>query len=190
MKTPLLKEKLPVHVSTIMLNFQKPILPNSPLEEKLSTFYTALDHYKRGKTDILTNELQKITNSIKKRAIYNIHKESVAIASCLSEMDHCFIDCDGNIAPCERLCESFRIGNVRTGIDDSLRVEYNKRFEVLLNSRCNDCWAQRLCNVCPKQLEYNKTELDYLCRKEKDLAYISLLMFCEMVELQELENKK
>lgn len=188
MRTPLLKDKLPVHVSTLLLNFNK-TLPHSPLEEKIRTFYVALEHYKQGTTNLLTNELLKLTNSIKEREIYRQSSEELTIKSCLNEIDQCFIDCDGKIAPCERLCDTFRIGNIHNGVDEELRLDYVRKFEALLNSRCKDCWAQRLCKICPKQLEHNNQELDYLCQKEKELAYLSLLMYCEIVEFHCIELK-
>lgn len=183
MSNDILKDYMPKHISMIVPNFNK-LIKDTPFEEKLDIFYLALDHYKKGYNDVLTQQLIEITEPIRQREIFNL-PENYEVSTCLSNIESCYIDCDGNIAPCEKVCDSFRIGDIETGINESKLESYNNKFISFQNKHCKKCWAQRLCNICPKHLEYSDTEMEYICLKEREFAKLSLIMFCELVEQEE-----
>lgn len=183
MANDLLKDKLPKHVSMIVPNFSK-LIRDTSLDDKLEVFYIALDHYKKGVNDVLTQQLIEITDTIRHREIFNL-ADIHTVSTCLTNIESCFIDCNGDIAACEKVCDSFRIGNIVSGIDRQKLEKYNTEFVLFQNKNCKKCWAQRLCNICLKHLEYSKSEMEYICQKEKEFALLSLIMFCEIVELED-----
>jgi len=59
-----------------------------------------------------------------------------------------FVDTDGNLRLCEKADGKIKIGSIDDGID-FYRLNQLK-FERLLNAKCRNCWALRMCSLCLK----------------------------------------
>lgn len=57
------------------------------------------------------------------------------------------VDTNGDIYPCASLVgvEAFKMGNVRTGIDENARAFFLKDTSLPRIERCQDCWAKYYC---------------------------------------------
>lgn len=181
MANSFLSRKLPLHISTIFPNFQLST-PDLKIELKRDVFYEALNHYLENKNDILTNELIKQTDRIKNREIFDMDENCQKVSTCFSDINQCFIDCNGNIATCEQVCDNVRIGSIHNGFDFGLITDLSNRYTDFLNERCRDCWNYRLCQLCPKYLELKDSEMDIICEKEKQFSLLLMQLFCEIVE--------
>jgi len=67
--------------------------------------------------------------------------------TCLFD-DRLFVDSEGNFHVCERINESFPIGNVRDGFDFGKMKKMLKGFVDLIKKECLDCEIRSLCNKC------------------------------------------
>lgn len=66
-----------------------------------------------------------------------------------------FLNVDGDIYPCERVCENAEIskmGDIENGIDieKALRI---LNIEKITQQECQQCWAYRYCNFCIRYAE-------------------------------------
>ena len=107
---------------------------------------------------------------------------TVPMATCLPHNSKLYIDSSLNIGVCEKISDSYRIGNVRTGVDwgkaNSVVEEYySKRVD-----RCRFCPAVRMCDMCLTAVEHNCQEWDILCHNERVYTRLYMYLFCEMAE--------
>jgi uncharacterized protein len=181
-----LKQKLPVSVELVSDNKFL-----SAFKEKVSLLYEALHRYSNDETDdILVNVLLKMVASIKQRSMYDLENGNILLNNCFSALGRCFIDVNGDIAPCETICDSFRIGNVETGFDFEKINRYVEKYTAARNMRCKNCWAFRICQICLICLELTDEEMDSFCRKEQEWSFLSLLLLCEVAEININRKKK
>ena len=107
---------------------------------------------------------------------------SVPMSTCMPRNTKLYIDASKQIAVCEKISDSYRIGCVQDGIDwnkanSHVAIYYNKRVQ-----RCNHCSAIRVCDLCLTAIEFNDEQWDILCHNECVYAQLCMLLFCEMVE--------
>jgi len=68
-----------------------------------------------------------------------------------------FIDCDGNMFPCEKASETsdfFNIGNIQKGFNTK-RIKRIYNIVKLTPNECKKCWAVQLCYLCAVLCEAN-----------------------------------
>ncbi len=71
---------------------------------------------------------------------------------CIPGQARLFMNCDGDLFPCERvseLCPSVKIGSATDGFDLK-RVYDFLNVAQLTENECKNCWAFTQCNVCGK----------------------------------------
>lgn len=115
-------------------------------------------------------------------------EEGAPNGPCVPGQSRLFADVDGNLYPCERVSENspaMRIGNLTDGFD------YEKSKELLnigalTPEACRNCWAARLCSICPKHADDGGTLSQELklarCQGIKDQALTDLKMWILMKE--------
>jgi uncharacterized protein len=59
-----------------------------------------------------------------------------------------FVDTDGNLRLCEKADGKIKIGSIDDGVDFSRLNQLIVEFERLLNAKCRNCWALRMCSLC------------------------------------------
>lgn len=107
---------------------------------------------------------------------------SVPMSTCMPRNTKLYIDASKQIAVCEKISDSYRIGSVQKGIDWNkanahVHTYYNKRVQ-----RCGNCPAIRVCDLCLTAIEFNDEQWDVLCHNERVYAQLYMLLFCEMAE--------
>jgi uncharacterized protein len=63
-----------------------------------------------------------------------------------------FIAADGQLYSCERVRRDWPIGHISTGIERDRVFAYLSRHAEFHKSRCENCWAVRLCGGCQSSL--------------------------------------
>ena len=106
----------------------------------------------------------------------------VPMSTCMPRNTKLYIDASKQIAVCEKISDSYRIGSVQMGIDWNkanahVHTYYNKRVQ-----RCGNCPAIRVCDLCLTAIEFNDEQWDILCHNERVYAQLYMLLFCEMAE--------
>lgn len=108
--------------------------------------------------------------------------ESVPMATCMPVNTKLYIDTNLKIGVCEKVADNFRIGNVHNGIDWSLANDTVNRYYNKRKSRCRNCSAVRMCDMCLTALEYTDEQWDILCHNERVYTKVFMTIFCEMAE--------
>jgi uncharacterized protein len=177
-----LKDNLPISVEVVSGK-------KSTFKEKALMLNEALRRYKQHNgNDLLVNQLIKITESVKRRNIVDLENGTVTLNNCFSSLYRCFIDVTGDIAPCETICDSFRIGNVKDDFDYGKANEYIKKYTELRTRKCKNCWAFRICKICFTCLDYTDEEMNIFCKNEQEWSFLSLLFLCETAEINSVKK--
>ena len=94
----------------------------------------------------------------------------------------CHVTTDGKLHMCEHGDEHRPIGDVRNGFDDKRIGEILHAFHQQVQSRCENCWAVRLCRKCIPQLaegpEFSPIRLAALCRSRQRELEQNLIDYC------------
>ena len=91
-----------------------------------------------------------------------------------------FVDCFGNMYPCEKVDEnaSMCIGTIEGGFDLT-KIEELLNFNVKNAERCKKCWAFQLCGICCRTVfdshGYSKDKHISACQSSQAAAYDQLL---------------
>lgn len=119
--------------------------------------------------NVFEQDKDKITSTL-------LGKEGAPSGPCIPGKQRLFVDCFGNLYPCERVDENdtMKIGTLESGFD------WNKVDEFLNFSRenldsCKNCWAFLLCGICGKMAfnshGYSKKMHLEACQSSKVNAY-------------------
>lgn len=130
---------------------------------------------------ILKEFLKECIDPWKNRPIMEADGE-IPMATCLPISNKLFIDTKLQIGVCEKISDSYRIGNIKDGIDwqksnDLVQTYYDRRKD-----RCKSCPAIRMCNLCLASIEFDEKQWEILCHNERTYNQLYFWLFCEMVE--------
>lgn len=199
--------------------FEEPVLKNinlifSIVEENEITKPYSDDFYAKFERDLFLgyisyfrDEEKKINNKIIAQEIAQLNhiddffktrilfEKTAPAGPCIPGKMRLFIDCYGNLFPCERVSETakdMKIGTIDTGFDIN---KINKLLNIskLTEEACKACWAFSLCSVCAKyaisdnSLCANKKIVQ--CTYAKNMAEAKLLGKILIYENQEHEKK-
>lgn len=104
--------------------------------------------------------------------------------TCLPGLHKLAVDSDGIFHMCEKINPSYSVGNTEIGLDTNKQAEYMNNFFSLLNSKCEKCNLQNICNLCYVITESNgkgfKLDDDYCINYRKGIinslaTYYSIL---------------
>ncbi len=59
-----------------------------------------------------------------------------------------YVQSNGAMQVCEKVCDQFTIGNVHDGFDSVAVQRWFDNLGSVTRERCRTCWALRLCNLC------------------------------------------
>ena len=106
--------------------------------------------------------------------------------NCEPYSHRCFIDCQEDMFPCERVGKYGSIGNIVTGYELSEIDKLNKRYDEIIASKCEDCYLSRFCNICAarchKHTELSVKEKERQCVSEKRWFDIVIKLFLSLKE--------
>lgn len=110
---------------------------------------------------------------------------ATSAGQCIPGM-RCHVTTDGRLHMCEHGDEHWPIGNIDSGLD-YLRIKaILKEFHEHLQTRCQNCWAVRLCRKCIPQLAEGsrlfQSRLVKLCRSRQRSLEQDLIDYCEARE--------
>lgn len=138
---------------------------------------------------ILKEFLKECIEPWKNRPIMEAEGE-IPMATCLPVSNKLFIDTNLQIGVCEKISDSYRIGNIKDGIDwqksnDLVQTYYDRRKD-----RCKSCSAIRMCNLCLTSMEFDKEQWNVLCHNEQTYNCLYFWLFCEMAERGMIDNEE
>ena len=122
------------------------------------------------------------------RPIFELEGEN-QLSTCMPNNRKLFIDREGGIRVCEKMCDTYRIGNIYDGIDWDIANSYVIKLIENRNKHCSECPIIRLCDICLTSLELSETELSIFCHNQIAYTRAYLLIFCEMAERGLLTDK-
>lgn len=176
-----LKLKAPAQISNIAPNYRKGV-EKANEEEIITLLYKLLDAYlAHPEYVVLKTFLKERIADWQERPIVCL-PENNRFSVCLPNNKKLFIDANGKIGVCEKMCDIYRIGDLSSGIDWGIANEYVERLEVMRKSRCKDCPVIRMCDICLISLDLSDEELDVFCYNQRVYTKAFLLLFCEMAE--------
>lgn len=153
---------------------------NATTEKILKTESPIID---RNDFNIMLNSI----TSVYRRELYDKpkNKGKSLHGNCIPGETRLYVTCEGNFLPCERVGDSPYIGNINDGFDynvilEKYFLEYIKHYE----DKCNDCWAQKLCNICYARNmgKVGVEEPSYLCDEMKIESKRKLINYYDILE--------
>lgn len=107
---------------------------------------------------------------------------------CIPCVQRLFVDTDGQFHLCERINDSFPLGNVERGIDFNRVRELEDAYIEVSMPDCADCWAIRLCSICfvwAAGKDGLSPEMKKMaCAGVRDLLMRTLVDYCEIAEIK------
>ena len=108
---------------------------------------------------------------------------------CVPGIKRCFVSCDGNLYPCERVPElqCTCIGNISSGFEEE-KVSSMLNIGKLSAEECKRCWALRLCMLCIKDIQLTenipgKKEKISACAGSKSNVLANIMTAATLYEL-------
>lgn len=179
----------PAYISSLAPN---PIdgVATADFEELKALYLQILNTYQEHPDWIILKEfLKECIESWKNRPIMDADGE-IPMATCLPVSNKLFIDTKLQIGVCEKISDSYRIGNIKDGINwqksnDLVKTYYDRR-----KNRCKYCPAIRMCNLCLTSMEFNEEQWNILCHNEQTYNKLYFWLFCEMAERGMIDNEQ
>lgn len=157
------------------LNSLTPLFTLSPLVEENRYFnYSCsfikgfLSHYEKAHIDnkkdrtnipysLIKNKIHELFLQIhgrKKRSFTELNSY-LPIGQCNMGTSKIFVDPEGTIYSCDQLYykNKGKIGNIDSGVDYLKCVDHLQNYYNVTYSKCNKCWAFRLCRACYKDID-------------------------------------
>lgn len=180
-KDPVLKQLSPSHITGLAPNFATGVARKEYETLKEQHLYLLNVYEQHQDWLVLKAYFDECIAYWKDRPIVDAGT-SVPMSTCMPRNTKLFIDASKQIAVCEKISDSYRIGNIQDGIDwdkanSHVSTYYNKRVQ-----RCRKCPAIRVCDLCLTAIEFNDEQWDILCHNERVYAQLYMLLFCEMAE--------
>ncbi len=98
-----------------------------------------------------------------------------------------YVTVNGDFHLCERIGKSPSVGNVYSGIDESVLIDrYIDDYGKESLSQCSKCWAIRLCSVCYVECydsdKFNIEKKRIACRRSLDMLEHALISYHTILE--------
>ena len=114
---------------------------------------------------------------------------------CIPGLRRIFVSVSGNYYVCEKMGESYKIGNVFNGLDLAAINGLIKQYIDISKEDCLNCWAIRFCGACYVPARRG----DILDRKIKQMSFCEgqrkilksiLKDYCEVIEKNPIQAQK
>lgn len=122
-------------------------------------------------------------SGIHRREIFAQETNGV-LGCCFPFLSQLFIAADGQFQICEKVCDGFDLGDLSHGWNmRQIKALYHNTVNFF-NYGCRECWGQRLCTVCYKDV-LGKTGLYHTiprttCEEMRANILRNLQLYCEM----------
>lgn len=180
-KVPLLRNKMPIRISSVFPNYAKGVGKDN-VEELLHLYLDILNFYEANKElTLLGVFFERFLAEWIERPIFEID-EPLDYPTCVPNNTKIYIDTDGKIGICEKLPDAYRIGSLKDGVNWKEVNNVAGKMEALIKKRCALCPVARLCDICPNVLDLSIDEMDIYCYNQKVLQNVKLRVFCELAE--------
>jgi uncharacterized protein len=93
--------------------------------------------------------LAGMVRSIHGRSMQPLEESQLPSATCVPAAEKLFLSASGTYHVCSNLAAAFPLGDVETGLDPEKGLALVREFLALNQADCANCWAVRLCHVCP-----------------------------------------
>ena len=177
----LLRNKLPLRISTVYPNYSKGV-NRFKEDEYVKIYLDLLDYYETHQEyALLMVFFERFLAEWNARPIHDID-ESIVCPTCVPVNSKLYIDIDGQVGLCEKMPDIYRIGNISDGINWD-EVELQKRkLESLIMARCSSCSVARLCDICPIDIDFSEEEMNIFCHNQRVIQKVKFRLLCEMAE--------
>lgn len=166
-------------VATINPNFAECDVNLLDLRDADFFYEKAFSQLVNGEDSIMVACLRTLIQPIKERDYGHLSRYQY-VNTCLNEISTCFINAEGSLYACEKLCSNQQIGNVNDGFSLQEIEKRNLDYINRMNKRCSVCWAMRLCQKCFINLNYKEEEMEQLCEKERGRVLLALKYYCRV----------
>lgn len=172
----------PVHISSIIPTFKGKDKDGADVLRTIMAVYDqALECYKKGEKNVLTDELERLVGVVSRRVFFDLPEEQRFFTCCHTPYS-CFVDANGKLFVCERFSVDNFVGTLADGFDKARVTRLVEDFTARRNRYCSRCWAKRLCRICATNLNHTAPEFCTLCRRERVMLRLALLYYIEMQE--------
>jgi uncharacterized protein len=146
------------------------------------TLYELLDFYQSHPENVvLKTFFDERIEDLKLRPLFDLSDEN-KMSNCLPENRKCFIDVYGKIGVCEKMCDSYRIGNIQEGFDFESMNQMVQKMATIRRQHCSACDIVRLCDTCLLALDLDNNELALSCHNQRINTRVYMLFLCELAE--------
>ena len=184
-----LRDISPVYISSLAPN---PIneIATVDFDELKARYLQILNVYQKHPDWFILKEfLKECIEPWKNRPIMEAEGE-IPMATCLPVSNKLFIDTNLQIGVCEKISDSYRIGNIKDGIDWQKSNYLVQTYYDRRKDRCKSCPAIRMCNLCLTSMEFDEEQWNVLCHNEQTYNKLYFWMFCEMIERGLIDNEE
>lgn len=176
-----LRDISPAYVSSLAPNAEEGV-PLADFEKLITRYLQILNTYQEHSEWVILKEfLKECIDPWKNRPIMEAEGE-IPMATCLPVSNKLYIDTKFQIGVCEKISDSYRIGNIKDGIDWETSNNFVKAYHDRRKDRCKSCPAIRMCNLCLTSMEFDEEQWNVLCHNEQTYNKLYFWLFCEMVE--------
>lgn len=177
----LLRNKLPLRISTVYPNYSKGVIQIRE-NECLKTYLDLLDYFETHQEyTLLKVFFERFLADWNARPIFEMD-DVTDCPTCVPLNSKLYIDTDGQIGLCEKMPDIYRFGNIRDGINWDLVNSQKKQLESVITKRCTICPIARLCDICPIIIDLSNQEMDVFCHNQRVIQKVKLRILCEMAE--------
>lgn len=177
----LLAQKLPLRISTVAPNYGAGV-KRTNFDDEVAKYMAILDAYDQHRDwRLLSVFFERLLAEWTARPLFELDAP-LEFPTCMPHNTKLYIDTDLAIGLCEKMPDTYRIGNVANGIDWNAADKMAATLSSIIERRCASCPVARLCSVCPQLLDLNESEFDTFCHNQKVMQRTKLLLFCELAE--------
>lgn len=102
--------------------------------------------------------------------------------TCLPFLSNLFVSAQGNLGLCEK-ASAPPLGDVWSGIDLEAVAAMMRAYASALGGRCGNCWAQRLCSVCYRNVHAGEGgPSQAVCRSMRESVAADLALYAGVCE--------
>jgi len=157
-------------------------------QELLQNFIHAEDgKLKSKRAKVISELLGKRYFSVHNRAIFPLGEFCYPNGVCTPGLQRSFVTVRGELGVCERMGESWIIGDVFRGFSRWAIAELITTYVKISSEKCSRCWAVRLCTCC--YLDARKGEglsiekKEQMCGGRKKNLAQAMIEYCRVMEL-------
>jgi uncharacterized protein len=136
----------------------------------------------------------EIIKSIFRRGLSKIHNRAIGPNApmwfngvCIPGFSRFFVSADGTIYTCERVGQSFPIGNVNDGISSEAVIKLISGYINNSKEQCKKCWAFKLCELCYanylRNNEFSDQKKGEYCKNMKKQIETNLKLYTKIMKV-------